>query len=160
METFMLIVTSIADPFPLALISAVFVLYLIYRGEYREAKVSAFAVIFGLISFSVIKDLLMVARPLHPMVVVYGSSFPSGHTTMVTILATLAVRWSSTRREWSNWRKEWRAHHWVLLAAVCLVLLVGFSRVYLGAHWSTDVVGGVALGLVSVLASLLFFKVM
>jgi membrane-associated phospholipid phosphatase/phosphoglycolate phosphatase-like HAD superfamily hydrolase len=63
-------------------------------------------------------------------------AFPSGHTTTATALATaLAV---------IAWRTSWR---WpVTAAAAAFALAMGASRVYLGAHWPSDVVGGLALG--------------
>ncbi|MBI1760254.1 MAG: phosphatase PAP2 family protein [Acidobacteria bacterium] len=65
-------------------------------------------------------------------------SFPSGHATssmavygMVALL--LAQAWP-----------RWRWYFW--LSAALLISLIGFSRVYLGVHWLTDVLGGFMLG--------------
>ena len=67
-------------------------------------------------------------------------SFPSGHTTLAAItyltLGALVARVQSTRP-----RKLY-----VLTVAIVLTLLVGISRVYLGAHWPTDVLAGWCLG--------------
>ena len=63
-------------------------------------------------------------------------SFPSGHVTRATMLfGWLALAaWVRRRR-------------WVLLAGcTVLVWVEGFSRVYLGDHWPTDVAGGILLG--------------
>lgn len=61
-----------------------------------------------------------------------GYSFPSGHTQgAVMLLGALAV-----------WRKK-RAYY---ILAVCGVLLVGFSRMYLGVHTLTDVLVSIAVG--------------
>jgi FMN phosphatase YigB (HAD superfamily)/membrane-associated phospholipid phosphatase len=63
-------------------------------------------------------------------------SFPSGHTTSATAAAAaLAVIFWPTRWRWP-----------VLVAAVLFPLVMGVSRVYLGVHWPTDVVAGLALG--------------
>ncbi len=85
-----------------------------------------------------------VGRP-RPMLVshldlVYSSSFPSGHAMMtpVVYLTLASVLAASARR---------RSEKVLLLcAAVLLTVAVGVSRVYLGVHWPSDVLGGWCLG--------------
>jgi len=72
--------------------------------------------------------------------VVPGLSFPSGHTTMAAIVfLTLGTLIASTRT-------RPRERGYILGAATLLTLLVGISRVMLGVHWVTDVLGGWVFG--------------
>ncbi|NOJ29755.1 MAG: hypothetical protein DA328_06255 [Nitrososphaeraceae archaeon] len=67
----------------------------------------------------------------------YSNSYPSGHTSVVTagaVLAILVLQNSSKR----------------LLISILLIteaVLVSFSRIYVGLHYSLDVVGGAMLGI-------------
>jgi undecaprenyl-diphosphatase len=86
------------------------------------------------------------ARPtLEPhLVVVKTSSFPSGHATSSMIFyLTLALALAPP-----PWRRAAAA------AAVLLSLLIGASRVMLGVHWPSDVIGGWSFGLLWVLVTL------
>jgi len=94
-----------------------------------------------------VKNLLQRARPQweDPLVQLATYSFPSGHAVAATVfygmLCALAFAHTRSRR--------WRAL--ALACTVAMVLLVCFSRVYLGAHYPSDVLAGVALGTACVL---------
>jgi membrane-associated phospholipid phosphatase len=79
------------------------------------------------------------------LVLVKTSSFPSGHATSSMIFyLTLALALTSERR--------WRGL--AVAGAILLSLLIGTSRVMLGVHWPSDVVGGWAFGMLWVLLTL------
>jgi len=66
------------------------------------------------------------------------SSYPSGHAIVcVSVFFTIALMLFRER----GWR-------WPFAAATTLMVVVLYSRLYLGVHWPTDVVGGVLIGLV------------
>lgn len=78
--------------------------------------------------------------PQFAELVVGGLSFPSGHATMsAAVYLTLGALLAATRSAWTE-----RAY--VLASAALLAGLVGTSRVVLGVHWLTDVLGGWAFG--------------
>jgi membrane-associated phospholipid phosphatase len=64
-----------------------------------------------------------------------GTSFPSGHALMSFSVATVFAR-------------RYRQHHWVPYIAYGLASVISFSRVTTGAHFSSDVFIGAALGYV------------
>lgn len=71
---------------------------------------------------------------------VYTASFPSGHA-MMSAVAYLTIGALVARL-----RPEPRVKVFAVITAVVLTVLVGASRLYLGVHWPTDVLGGWAAG--------------
>jgi len=77
-------------------------------------------------------------------------SYPSGHSSGIATLVTVALilAWPLLAAA---------ARRWALVAGVALVLLVGLTRMWLGVHFLSDVVGGWALGVGwSLLTALVF----
>ena len=87
---------------------------------------------------------IVVGRPRPPVAHLDAalpptSSFPSGHTAAATCLfGGIAVLVCRATRSWWRWV--------VVAAAVLLVVAVAASRLYRGAHYPTDVLGGAFLG--------------
>lgn len=91
-----------------------------------------------------VKLLVQRDRPSYPEVELepLGSSFPSGHSQNVVVIwvsVVLVVGWATVLR-------TRRAHLLSVAAVVVVIAGVGWSRVALGVHWPTDVLGGWSLG--------------
>ncbi|MGB4388140.1 MAG: phosphatase PAP2 family protein [Caldicoprobacterales bacterium] len=105
-----------------------------------------FAYLFSGLANTWIKEICRVPRPfelldIDPMRVetAGGYSFPSGHTQQASSL--LIVLMEAIKKKW-----------FYILASL-LIILVAFSRIYLGVHWAFDVVGGIIIALLCVLLS-------
>jgi len=89
-----------------------------------------------------VEDLTHRARPPAAQAIGHwtGYAFPSGHTTKATaVYGMLAALLAAATPRWGRKVTMWTA-------AALLAGLVGLSRLYLGAHWLTDVLGALALG--------------
>jgi membrane-associated phospholipid phosphatase len=134
---------------PTVLIGAGFVVaaWLWWTGRVRLALVLLLVVLVGRGLAEVQKYSIARARPmLEPhLVVVKTWSFPSGHAASSMIFyLTLALALTARTR----------LRRIAAAAAVLLSLLIGISRVMLGVHWPSDVVGGWAFGALWVLLTL------
>ena len=98
---------------------------------------------------SVLKIIFAVPRPVvNQLVEVTGYGYPSGHVMNCVVFfgmcAYMFLRFSK--------RKQYKPA--CLIAVVGFVLLMGFSRVYLGVHTVTDALGGYLAGIVILSASI------
>ena len=141
------IASALGEPTVLIGAGIVIALWLWSKGHRHLPIVLTAIVLIGRALSEAQKYWIARVRPdLEPhLVVVKTSSFPSGHATSSMIFyLTLAFALTSGRR----WR--WPA----VAGAVLLSLLIGISRVMLGVHWPSDVVGGWAFGMLWVLLTL------
>jgi undecaprenyl-diphosphatase len=102
----------------------------------------------GMILSTILKGLFGRPRPtiVPPLVEVHSASFPSGHSMLSAVvyltLGALLARNTSRRR----------LRLYFIAVALGLTFVVGLSRVYLGVHYPTDVIGGWAAGALWALA--------
>lgn len=135
-------------------ISATAIALILFLAGRRQRRLAAgVAVIMALSTTvsSILKVTLAVPRPNAYYEGVQAFSFPSGHaTSAMTLFGLLA--WFALRG------LPWKVGRWLtgLFAAIATVIAV--SRLYLGAHWPSDVVGGLLLGTALVLVFALTFR--
>lgn len=105
----------------------------------------------ALISGEVIKELLkfLIHRPRpdisFSLISENGYAFPSGHAVMSVIFYGAIVYFIY------KLCKKTRQKIILLTGLATLIILIGLSRIYLGVHWASDIVGGWLIGL-SILA--------
>jgi undecaprenyl-diphosphatase len=126
----------------LTLVSGASVAFLFLARQKRTAWMVLLAVAGGLAISQSFKALIGRTRPeltLHE-VYAYTASFPSGHSAMSAI--TYLTLGALVARDLPTFRLK----AYVMGVSTATTLLVGISRVYLGVHWPSDVVGGWMLG--------------
>jgi undecaprenyl-diphosphatase len=130
------------------LIAMLVVGYCLLRRNWRNGLFVAVAIGLGAVFNSILKALYARARPdvVPHLTEVTSASFPSGHSMMASItyltLGALLARASESHRE--------RAYF--IIVAVLLTVLVGFTRVFLGVHYPSDVLAGWSAGIAWALA--------
>lgn len=124
-------------------IAIAFGLYFIRRRQFYWLAALIAAVAGGGLLNKILKYVFHRPRPLfpNPLLKLSSYSFPSGHTMMATVLyGSLAAYLLSRTTSWSK-------RVLIILATVCLIAVVGSSRMYLGAHYLSDVLAALAEGL-------------
>ncbi|HEX2383659.1 MAG TPA: phosphatase PAP2 family protein [Acidimicrobiales bacterium] len=128
--------------------------YAFWRGRRRLAIYLVVTVVGGSLVDTAVKVLVNRPRPVvdHPLDTAFGTSFPSGHSMASTltygalVLAFLPVL-------------SRRARRWAVAGAVVMVLAIGCSRLLLGMHFLTDVLGGYVLGFAWLIGATAVFEI-
>jgi membrane-associated phospholipid phosphatase len=109
--------------------------------------------ISSLVLMLLLKQLFQRKRPLSPLLkAARGLSFPSGHAIMaVTFYGLLIyILQHVITIEWLKWL--------ITVAIIVLIIMIGFSRVYLRVHYASDVSAGFIIGLLWLIISLAVLK--
>lgn len=134
-------ITALGGVAVLTLLTTMVTLQFFLRRKPRSAMFLALATISGTVISNILKGLFDRPRPELTAIMEYGrGSFPSGHSTMSAVVyLTLGIMLAVGTRE----RK---LKIFYVAVALVLIVLVGFSRLYLGVHYPTDVAAGWAIG--------------
>ena len=132
----LMILTNLHDPISISVMVALIAFYLISKKRWYAVLAVLLVVPGGMLLNLLMKQAFQRARPIfeQPLVMLTTYSFPSGHVVATTVfygvLAYLLISHSSSFRRTTCF----------LLIAFAMVGLVAFSRIYLGAHFLSDVI--------------------
>ena len=136
----MVAVTELGDGRVIVALFVAVLLWLLARGHTRAALHWCAGLAFMALLTYVLKITTEVARPVTLYSGPSAFSFPSGHATYSTVahgfLGVLIAREIDAAKRWL-----------VYATVAVIVAAIAFSRLYLGAHWLSDVLGGLTLGL-------------
>ncbi|MEO3776275.1 phosphatase PAP2 family protein [Micromonospora sp. B11E3] len=152
---FMTVWTNVFGPGPLRLAALAVVVWLFRRGAHRLAWWAVTTMVVGGLLGPLLKLLVGRHRPdlLDPVASAAGYAFPSGHALNAALAAGALLL------VFLPYARGRPAARWALWAgAVLLAGLTGLSRVALGVHWVSDVVGGWLLGTATVAATTAAFR--
>jgi undecaprenyl-diphosphatase len=139
----LLVVTMFGSSLVVTIITLAMGLYLLWRRQPYWIAAIWLSVFGGMLLNKILKFIFYRPRPHFddPILAVTGYSFPSGHTMAATVLYGVLAVLIFTRM------KRTSSKVIIVCSASLLIALVGFSRMYLGAHYLSDVLGAMAEGL-------------
>ena len=117
------------------------IIYTLVKKRYYVSKVLIASSLGSWILNYILKFLFNRTRPFDFFLVEQGGlSYPSGHS-MVSMSLYLSFAYLICKDQYFKDKKKI-----IYGAALADVLLMGVSRIYLGVHWPTDIIGGFLMG--------------
>lgn len=146
LDQIMVGITFLGQPSVLVILSLSLGIWLLFQRRRSEATTLAIAALGAAGLNYLLKELFARDRPAlwDRVVDVRYYSFPSGHA-MVSVVMYGLIGYLLAKT-FPRWRGL------IFILTVLLVVAIGFSRLYLGVHWPTDIAAGYAAGLVWLIA--------
>ncbi len=139
----MLAITTLGATWPVIFIAIIFLVFLLWQRRFHWFAATVLSVFGGMLLNRFLKYVFLRPRPSFddPILTLTGYSFPSGHTMAATVLFGALAAYFFTRTT------DLGRRGLIIVVAGLLISLVAFSRVYLGAHYFSDVLAAIAEGL-------------
>lgn len=144
-------ISGIGDPLLLLITGLTIALFLVWRKRYLAALCWFLTVGGGLGFAYFIRQWVAMPRPDGLVFLSHQYSYPSGHALASTLVFGLAAAFI-----YPSLDPKYRYIPWLI--SIPLILFTSLTRLYLGVHWFTDVLGGIALGIAAVSFAMFFFR--
>lgn len=143
-DTFLLLVTYLGSMPVILILGSLALLWLLLSDRDFSAAILAAGTLGGELLVFVLKVLFQRHRPepYFPHLETISASFPSAHAFQALVFYGLVTYMLL------GTVRNWRSRLALILSGSFLALLIGFSRLYLGVHWFSDILGGFALAAV------------
>lgn len=150
-DTFFILISLFGRPVTITIASLIVSIGLLFKKQWRAGWHFLGLIFLTSAIIGIMKTIFYSPRPSGFMLLDKSSSFPSGHMTgSLTLIGFLAFLTAQVLKK--NWR--WLPY---TLGSI-IIFLVGVSRLYLGAHWFTDVIGSLLLGFALLFAVIVSYR--
>ncbi len=129
------IISAIFDPISLIILSLIILTYLFLKHKKKQSIFFTTTILITAATIEILKNIFQIVRPQNSIIIETGFSFPSGHATMSVMFLGL-VTYMFAKKNLTITK----------IITTLIILIVGFSRIYLRVHWLTDVLAGFILG--------------
>lgn len=146
-----LVFTGLGEPKVMVITAIAIGLWLLWKKQYFAVFCWLGIIFGGEILGLLIRDFVAMPRPDGIIFLSKSYAYPSGHTLSATLVYGGGAAFIR-----QNLPQEERWIPWVI--SIPLIILIALSRIYLGEHWFTDVIGGLILGIACVSAGLFFYR--
>ena len=150
-DKFFVVITMLGDKVVMMSINLLLVIALVIKKKWRSAFHLLVIALLASAIFCFLKTFVYSPRPTEFLVIDRSSSFPSGHmgfsVTILGFIAFLTAQLLSKKWQWIPYT----------LASV-LIILIGYSRLYLGTHWLEDVLASLFIGLTILLVVIISYR--
>lgn len=139
-------ITNLASTIGVIILLIITGIIFLKRKHFSDFKYVLANVGFGVILMQVLKSIIRRVRPSWKWIIQGGFSYPSGHTISALLFyGTLILL--VLKRVKGNWKTP------LIILFSLMILLTGISRIYFGAHYLTDVLASLILGVIILIIS-------
>jgi undecaprenyl-diphosphatase len=149
----MVFITDVFSPESLLIAAVLAAVYYFIKKNYYNSVLIFVGSVGGLVWGEILKQLIGRPRPIDGLVLESGLSFPSQHSVIALTFFSLAMFLFVKKI------KNKVLRYLFIFINLFLIMLIGWSRIYLKVHYFSDVIAGFALGLFWLTFLVLIFAV-
>ena len=141
-------IATITEPILLLALTILIAIFLYTKNKKSQAILLTSTSIFTALAIKTIKAIVQAPRPLTSLIQETGYSFPSGHTTFAVVFFGLMTYIFTKPKHRTP----------AIITSALLIAIIIFSRLQLQVHHPIDIIGGIIIGIVILITSIIAHK--